>query len=332
MPDAAPWPGPDPDEMVISDSRPYTGIVGKQETGARRVADLLREPRPPIQWAIEGRLPVGGTGIATSAPKVGKTQTFMALTLAVARGREWLGSTVAQGPALYAIFEGSDAMNLDRFERFGIRDDDDLFYAFRPPMEDPAEWLFGEIGRTGARLAVIDTLFRFLREGDPSDYGDATKATDKLIGMAAQTGCAIISLHHNRKSGGEGGEEILGSQSLFGSVDCHWSISRNGDRRTIGTTQRYGLDMPATEVRIDPATGWPTLGDKQSEVRAEAVRVDVLAVLTGEPLTVEEIAERAGRRAAECRRVLWELTETAFAVVTGDGKRGDPRRWRAAHP
>ena len=242
--------------MPIPDSVPYTGIVGKQETGARRVADLLREPRPPIQWAVEGRLPAGGTGIATSAPKVGKTQAFMALTLAAARGREWLGSTVAQGPALYAIFEGSDAMNLERFERFGIRDDDDLFYAFRPAMDDPADWLLGEIERTGARLAVIDTLFRFLREGDPSDYGDATAATDKLIGMAAQTGCAIISLHHNRKSGGEGGEEILGSQSLFGSVDCHWSITRNGDRRTIGTTQRYGLDMPATEVRIDAETGW----------------------------------------------------------------------------
>ena len=61
--------------------------------------------------------------------------------------------------------------------------------------------------------------------------------------------------HHHRKSGGAHGNEMLGSQAIFGSVDNAVFLYRDGDRRFMRTQVRIGEDMARTEIRLD-ANGW----------------------------------------------------------------------------
>ena len=258
---------------------PLKGKDREQETEIERVADMLKRPRPKVTWGVEGIVPAGGTVLVTSGPKVGKTQIAIAGSIAAVRGGIWLGRRVAKGPAVYVAYEGSRDMTLERFRLMGVREDDDLHFAYRPRHDRPTEWLEAAIVETGARFVVLDTLFKFAGAGDPNEYAEANKLTDPLVGMAAAYECVIFMLHHQRKSGGEGGEEVLGSQALFGAVDAHISLSRNGVRRTLRTDQREGEDMPTCELTLDPETGWPSLGEPKAIIRAEAIRQDVLDAL-----------------------------------------------------
>ena len=104
-------------------------------------------------------------------------------------------------------------------------------------------------------LVIVDPLFRLVAIDDGNDYAKVTAALAPLVDLARTTGAHVLTVHHARKTGGDAGDETLGSTGLLGAVDCNLSLKRTSDgERYLSTLQRVGPDMPETLLTMDSET------------------------------------------------------------------------------
>ena len=155
------------------------------------------------------------------------------------------------------------------------------------------------------RLVVIDSLFRLLRVRDASNYAAVIQAFDPLIAVARGSDTAMVFTHHQRKGGGTDGEEILGSQAIFGSIDNAVLLSRRGTQRTIRTQVRIGEDMPPTAIVLDK-NGYVSLAGAHRECRAQRIDDDIVRCLadTGVSMTIGAIRRAVGHRTEDVNQAL----------------------------
>ena len=178
-------------------------------------------------------------------------------------------------------------------------------------------------------LVIIDPLFRFARISDGNDYAQTTTALEPFLGLARKSGTHVLVTHHSKKSGGMGGDEVLGSTALFGTVDCLISLRRSDTYRTAYTQQRYGTDMEEVVLVLDSETGWVDVEGTRTEADERAVADSILDFLgtRTQPATEPEITDKVGGRTVLIRRALRAQVEAQKIVRTGQGKRGDPYQY-----
>jgi hypothetical protein len=295
-------------------------------TTACQLADA---PPVEIEWAWDGILPSGGSSIFASRPKVGKTTTALALAGAVAVGDRFLGRATEPGAVLYLALEEQQARLQDVARRHrveGLR-----FHAgpvvMKPPG-DAANELRLVVERYEARLVVIDTLGRFIPVADGNDYHGMSAALAPFHDLARLTGTHVMFLHHVGKARPADGDEelgVLGSTALTAVFDTVLTMWRNGERRTLTTTQRYGVDLPKTVVAVDEETGVVSAAGELSAVRRRELArriIDVLPRTDG--MARKEIEDEIGTTGPALRATLEELAADGRIRRTGKGKRGDP--------
>ena len=183
------------------------------------------------------------------------------------------------------------------------------------------------------RLVVIDSLFRLLRVRDASNYAAVIQAFDPLIAVARGSDTAMVFTHHQRKGGGTDGEEILGSQAIFGSIDNAVLLSRRGTQRTIRTQVRIGEDMPPTAIVLDK-NGYVSLAGAHRECRAQRIDDDIVRCLadTGVSMTIGAIRRAVGHRTEDVNQALARLTDERCVARTGRGRKADPYQFRLLTP
>ena len=179
-------------------------------------------------------------------------------------------------------------------------------------------------------LVIVDPLFRLVAIDDGNDYAKVTAALAPLVDLARTTGAHVLTVHHARKTGGDGGDETLGSTGLLGAVDCNLSLKRTSDgERYLSTLQRVGPDMPETLLTMNSETMTISAGDTKaarSQADLETVIVDHLRD-TRHPHTVTELAKAVNRREAGVRSTLRAMVTQGRVVRSGEGKSGDPHHF-----
>ena len=85
-----------------------------------------------------------------------------------------------------------------------------------------------------------------------------TSALDPILRIARESGAHVLLVHHAKKGGlGWGGDAILGSTAILGSVDTALILKRGEKYRTLESIQRYGTDLEETSETFvlfgDPA-------------------------------------------------------------------------------
>ena len=297
----------------------------------RTAAELIDYEPPPINWTVEGLIPAGGTALLVGSPKAGKSTFARNLCIAVARGMNFVGRDCHKGPTLYASFEGRFPGIRQHLLDMGVkRDDAFMHYHGLQPIEKPTEWLDGVMTKHKPALVVLDTLQRFLRIEDLNSYSAVSNAMQDVIGLAEYHECAIVGIHHRRKSGGERGEEASGSAVLLGSVDTGIYFREDGEQRSIYSRQREGHDLPETALNLH-GDGWTALGPTVGAIKREDLERNINAALVrvGEPLTKEEIAKLVEGRAGQVLSALTSMVAKGTATQTGKGAKGDPKRYAA---
>jgi RecA-family ATPase len=71
----------------------------------RWIKDLAAEVPEVPDWQVHALLPQGSLGLLSAYPKVGKSTLVSQLTVAVAKGRDFLGRHTRQGGVLYVAAE-----------------------------------------------------------------------------------------------------------------------------------------------------------------------------------------------------------------------------------
>ncbi|MAM72720.1 MAG: hypothetical protein CMO29_02760, partial [Tistrella sp.] len=140
------------------------------------------------------------------------------------------------------------------FSRMGALDEE-IYLHFGSSPEDALPGLEAAITTYKPALVIIDPLMRFIRVRDSNDYAEMTRNMEPLMTMARVSGTHILCVHHAGKGDREGGDSILGSTAIFGSVDTALIMRKKGAGRTLESIQRYGEDLPETVIGLDGETG-----------------------------------------------------------------------------
>ena len=173
-------------------------------------------------------------------------------------------------------------------------------------------------------------------EGQEKDAG-ATQATLDALVLATQANLAVPLAHHQRKSGGEGGDAVRGSGAIFGAVDLLLELERVGEEappghRRLVATGRWPQTPPVLVVDREPKTGaWGVVGQaaSRSEAAALGLRERLLTALPEQgPGTSEtELVELVDEDKRKIGGPLRELVEDGLVSRTGAGQRGNPYRY-----
>jgi len=294
------------------------------------VGDLLEEPEEQVNWLIEGLIPAAGVVVLAAKPKVGKSTAARCAALEVARGGSWLGRACERGTAWYVALEGRRRDIRAHFRQLGATRADPIHVFVGVAPADVKIRLRQLAEQERPALIVVDTLQRFLKAENTSDYAEMTTLFDDVIAIAQQSGATMLVLHHAGKADRANIDAILGSTAIAGSADSIILMGRTDRYRTISTVQRVGDDLPETVIRLHPDSGRVYLdGPRQDADRDAMARLMLEALQNADrPLTREDWLEAVeGRRQVKLSAFKALTTGNRNVAATGAGTRNDPRRF-----
>jgi hypothetical protein len=185
--------------------------------------DAYPQELPPL---IDGLLRQREVMNVIAATKIGKSWLSLGMLMAIATGRTWLGRATAQGRVLLIdnelrretiakrIRTVAHAMAIDTSELHGVLD----ILPLRGRLMDIAaiRKLLGE--DTSYSLIVIDAFYRVLSGGvSENDNAQMAGIYNGIDAMAADTGAAIVLIHHSSK-GDQSGKSVTDVGSGAGAV------------------------------------------------------------------------------------------------------------------
>jgi hypothetical protein len=212
------------------------------------------------------------------------------------------------------------------FAAMGAKPEDDVYFWVAPSPEHGLELLRAAVARVRPVLVIIDPLFRMIRVKDSNEYAQMTAAMDPILTLARSTGAHVLVTHHASKGDRSGGDSVLGSTAIFGSVDSTLILKRTERYRTLTTIQRYGEDLEEVTLVLDPETRAVNLGESRQDADQSEAEGAILDALRGAaaPMTEPEIGEAVEGRTSLKRKALRALYAAGKVTRTGRGGKGDP--------
>jgi AAA domain len=323
-----------PKEIDRAESNP-AGEEGSLALPFAPIALVLAKVPAEPEWLWRGYLAPGSVTLLAGRPKVGKSTLLFALLDAVDEGRPLLGLDVRKVGAVLLSEERQGTLK-SKAEAFELGHVDLLM------RHDANGTLWPDVVREAVTrchthkrgLLVVDTLPAWTGLG--GDLENASGAVIQAVAPlqdAAATGLGVLALAHQRKSFGEHGEAVRGSNALLGAVDVLVELERPrsgvGDdprRRVLRSLSRYP-STPAELVIALTDDGYKALGD-EAAVHEATERQQLLEAIGDDALSAHELYEVTGIPEATVRK---RLDGAPGVEVRGRGVKGDPRRYSIPH-
>jgi AAA domain len=300
-----------------------------------------KAPAEP-EWRWRGYLAAYVLVLLAGRPKVGKSTLMMALVAAAVAGEAFLGLEAKARGVLLLTEERRDTL-AEKARILGLVDAEVPVYVLSRGDVRDTPW--PEVVRQAMTFCreheldvlVVDTLDRWTGlRGDAENAAGAVNEAMEPLQFAAAAGLAVLAVSHQRKSGGEYGEAVRGSNAFTGAVDVVIELERparslqlGGQARVLRSVSRFSSTPKELFLELGD-DGFLPIGDV-AEKRSDAERAQVLEVLErhDEPVAVDLLYKETelGKRAL--RRRLAELREQSLAVRSGEGVKGDPYLWAA---
>lgn len=197
-----------------------------------RIGEIIS--RPPPVFLVDRHIPEGALGFVHSEPGAGKSFLCLDQGLAVAHGLpDWHGDRINADPSaavLYLAAEGSFDMR-NRISAWlqerGLKASDRFFLIEQPvnfmAPDDIAKLIRTvqqDIGRPLC-LTFVDTVSRMLPGADENLQKDMTRFVAACGRIQAESGAAVVGVHHTSKAG-----TMRGSTVLQGAGDFVFRLER----------------------------------------------------------------------------------------------------------
>ncbi|WP_024281216.1 AAA family ATPase [Xanthobacter sp. 126] len=290
--------------------------------------DLMAEQFEPVSYIVPGYVAEGCTLLA-GRPKLGKSWLCLEWALAVAEGEVCLGNIrCTQGSVLYLALEDNRRRLQRRLRKLMLAGHDAperLLLATEWPRasEGGVEEIRRWIDETyDARLVIVDVLamFRPARTNKEQPYEADYNAIKALQSLAAETGVAIVVVHHTRKGAGDADpfEKVSGTLGLTGAADSAIILDRDGNGASLYARGR-DIEEVESAVEFDTTTcRWRVMGEA-SEVRRSDERTHILDVLkdADEPMAPSDLAGALGWSNNNVRVMLFRMAKAGEVVKSG---------------
>lgn len=196
---------------------------------AKTLTQRYTEYREPV---IEGLLRKGETMNIIAGPKVGKSWLVLSLALSLSNGNPWLGMDTEQSNVLLVDNELHVETMAQRLRNVAMAQCESLMRLSVLPLRGRSEDLMSCRGliidqaiKNECGLIILDALYRFLPQGtSENDNAAMTALYNQIDGIARETGCSIILIHHSSK-GNQGDKSVTdggaGAGAVSRAADAH---------------------------------------------------------------------------------------------------------------
>lgn len=220
--------------------------------------DLMNMELDPVYFCVEDFLPMG-LSIIASPPKFGKSFFCTQLSLAVAKGEDFLGFKTNQSGVLYLALEDSFNRCKERLsqELNGGRIPKNFHLAVNSPtigtglIEQLQDFVSSY---PDVKLIIIDT-FQKIRDGSKSNegsYASDYREAGAVKKFADQNKIAVLLVHHTRKmkDSSDAFSNVSGTQGLTGASDTMIVLSKDNRTDALTRLSITGRDVIQNEYGI----------------------------------------------------------------------------------
>jgi hypothetical protein len=307
------------------------------DTLAAKLENVPDEP----EWTWDSYLAPCSVTLLAGRPKVGKSTLVFGLMTALEHGAELLDRpTRAAGVLL--LSEEREGTLAEKRQRFNLDGEIHLLMRHevngRPWPEVVAEAV-AYCQEHGLGVLVVDTFDKWtgLKGDAENNAGSVIEALEPLL-AAAGAGLAVLIVAHQRKSFGDFGEAVRGSNALTGGVDVVLELERPrsdalaGDGvRQLKAVSRYASTPEELVVALTDS-GYEARGDTL-EAKADAERAQVLETIeTLGAATYNQLREDTGLPKSNVLRHVQRLLADGEIQRDGEGGKKDPYRFRSKGP
>ena len=334
------YPAGRPEERIRS-AAPKVEASAEIKLRFRTAREIYAETPEKPSWVARPWVAAGAiTEVVGKAKAAGKTTWLVHLIRRVLDGEPFLDQPTGRTAVVYLTEEKRGTLR-EALGRVGLTERDDLHFLLWHETKGLTWPQVVEAGvrrciDVGATMLVVDTLPQFAGfKGDQeNNTGNALDALAPLQGAAAK-GIGVVVVRHERKSGGDVGVSGRGSSAFAGAVDIVLSISRpkdGGETRTRVISALARFDETPSHVTVeltDDGYRVVSWGEQSAGERAAAATLDAIQGLPdGHPgLTIKELMAATGIPRATLQAGLDTLVDSALAVKTATGRKGDPYRY-----
>ena len=289
----------------------------------------------PIKYVVPGYIVEGLTLIA-GKPKIGKSWLLLHVAIAVANGSLTLDDVrCIEGDVLYCALEDNKRRLQSRLTKLlgtypwprRLQFICEMPRLSAGGLDYLKQWI---AAAEHPRLIIIDT-FAMVRtpstNRNQSMYDADYEAVKELRAVANQYNVAIVLVHHLRKQVADDAfDTVSGTLGLTGAPDTVLVIQRDASGNTV--LHGRGRDLVEIEKALTfnkDTCVWSITGDARV-ARLTAERAAIIDAITeaGEPLTPKGIAEVAGMKSANVRKLLAKLVTDGNLKKKERGKYGLP--------
>lgn len=247
---------------VVCDDGKAVLREGFKPIHAVTASELDKMDIPPIEWIVDGILPVGLSMIGAPS-KYFKSYMALGLCVAVCTGSKFLGFDCTRHACLYLDLESTKRRPKNRLNQIlgsSGKKPDNLYIItgtdgvgrIGKGFEQQIEYQLTE--HPDIKLIVVD-VFQMIRQpakrnqsGYDRDYDDFKI----LKNIADQYNKGLMLIHHTRKMKDPSDvfNELSGSVGVMGALDCAWVITKEDRYSEEGTLHITGRDMESQQLKI----------------------------------------------------------------------------------
>lgn len=313
-------------------------ILGPLLANSRRMhmKKLRQVEFPPERWIVTGLIPIG-ISVLGGKSNSRKSWTVLELAFDVAIGQRFWGRKTEGGPVfLYALEDSlENVQGRSELQRQPLDADIHVVVEFtEEERNDVLDAIRNDITSHRPRLVVIDTLSTLLRTTDQNSPEAMTDALSRLQRLAFEFECAIVIVHHTRKSNtdlntyeiGDWYDEFRGSTAIVNAADAKLLIgSKRGKGETEARFKASGrkfkdeidlrLDWNVDQCRYDVIGDWFESGYTGIERRI----VDALKDLGGRAESHIALAQKIGSVPNNLKRDMNRLLQEGIVTEELNG-------------
>lgn len=235
--------------------RAQSAQVENQEIKSESLRDLLSEAEEPVDWLVDSLFAAKTIGYIAGDGKVGKSWLSLYLALCMSTGRSVFGQfdVPKKRKVLLIQEEDSRGMVKNRIDAIiagnGLKkpETDDfrclIRTGFKLDQESGPKLLERELMTHRPDVVIID-VFSKVHSLNENDAVDMSKIMSVLEGARRVHGCAVIVLHHFRKSTGmgqsrKGSQMLRGSTLLSGWAENSLFVTSSGKDRRVEIESKF---------------------------------------------------------------------------------------------